>query len=69
MKVQYIFPLSDLEVELRPLFSNGYMLSFFKKFYGAIQSRMWRFTRGRNVRLELITFLESYFIPKLPEGL
>ncbi|KKM00073.1 hypothetical protein LCGC14_1477920, partial [marine sediment metagenome] len=29
MNVQYISPLSDLEVELRPLFSNEYMLAFF----------------------------------------
>ncbi|KKL71687.1 hypothetical protein LCGC14_2092410, partial [marine sediment metagenome] len=31
MKVKYISPLSDLKAELKPLFSNEYMLAFFKK--------------------------------------
>ncbi|KKL93606.1 hypothetical protein LCGC14_1872990 [marine sediment metagenome] len=61
MNIQYISPLSDLEVELRLLFSNEYMLAFFKKFCVAIQSRMWRFKRGRNARYEAGDFLRVFF--------
>jgi len=65
MNVQYISPLSDLEVELRPLFSNEYMLAFFKKFCDAIQSRMWMFKRGRNARYEAGDFLRVFFYSEI----
>ncbi|KKL93720.1 hypothetical protein LCGC14_1871840, partial [marine sediment metagenome] len=29
MRIQYLSPLSDLKAELKPLFSNEYMLAFF----------------------------------------
>lgn len=65
MKVQYISPLSDLEVELIPLFSNENMLAFFKKFCDAIQSRIWRFKRKRNARYEADDFLRVFFYSEI----
>ena len=65
MNVHYISPLSDLEVELTPLFSNEYMLAFFKKFCDAIQSRMWSFKRGKNARYEAEDFLRVFFYSEI----
>jgi len=65
MNVQYISPLSDLEAELKPLFSNEYMLAFFKKFCDAIQSRMRRFKRGKNARYEADDFLGVFFYSEI----
>ena len=65
MTIQYISPLSDLEVELIPLFSNENMLAFFKKFCDAIQSRMWRFKRRKNARYEADDFLRVFFYSEI----
>ena len=65
MNVQYISPLSDLEVELKPLFSNENMLAFFKKFCDAIQSRMWRFKKGKNARYNASDFLRVFFYSEI----
>jgi len=50
MKIKYSSPLSDLVAELKPLFSNEYMLTFFKKFCNAIKSRTWGFKKAKNAR-------------------
>ena len=42
MDVKHLSPLSDLEAELKPLFSNEYMLVFFKNFCDVIESQIWR---------------------------
>lgn len=65
MNVQYISPLSNLEVELRPLFSNEYILAFFKKFCDAIQSRMWSLKRGKNARYKAEDFLRVFFYSEI----
>jgi len=65
MNVQYISPLSDLEAELKPLFSNEYMLAFFKKFCDAIQSRMWSLKRGKNARYNAEDFLRVFFYSEI----
>ena len=65
MNVQYISPLSDLEAELRPLFSNEYMMTFFKKFCDAIQSRMWRLRKAKNARYGAEDFLRVFFYSKI----
>jgi hypothetical protein len=65
MPIQYISPLSDLKAELKPLFSNEYMLAFFKKFCEAIQSRIWRFKRGRNARYDTVDFLRVFFYSEI----
>ena len=65
MKVKYLSPLSDLEDELKPLFSNEYMLAFFKKFCDAIQSRMRRFKKVKNARYEAVDFLKVFFYSEI----
>lgn len=65
MNVQYISPLSDLKDELKSLFSNEYMLAFFKKFCHAIRSRMWMFKRGKNGKYEMTDFLRVFFYSEI----
>ena len=65
MRLNYISPLSDLEAELRPLFSNEYMLAFFKKFCDAIQSRMWRLRKAKNARYNTEDFLRVFFYSEI----
>ncbi len=65
MKVNYLSPLSDLEVELKPLFSNEYMLAFFKKFCDAIESRMWGFKKAKNARYDAEDFLKVFFYSEI----
>ena len=65
MQIQYISPLSDLEAELIPLFSNENMLAFFKKFCDTIQSRMWRLRKARNARYSAEDFLRVFFYSEI----
>jgi len=58
-------PLSDLEDELKSLFSNEYMLAFFKKFCDAIQSRMWGFKKAENARYDAEDFLRVFFYSEI----
>ncbi len=58
-------PLSDLEDELKPLFSNEYMLGFFKKFCDAIQSRMWGFKKAKNARYDAEDFLRVFLYSEI----
>jgi len=68
MSIKYLSPLSDLEAELKALFSNEYMLAFFKNFCDdcdTIESQMWGWKTRRSriygnrsgVRAGLITCL------------
>ncbi|MFX1453217.1 MAG: hypothetical protein ACFFCM_20455 [Promethearchaeota archaeon] len=43
---------------MTPLFSDEYMVSFFKNFCDSIKSRMWSSKRGNNSKYEL----EDFFI-------
>ncbi len=61
MNIKYLSPLSDLKAELKPLFSNEYMLAFFKKFCDAIKSRTWGFKKAKNARYEAEDFLRVFF--------
>lgn len=65
MNIKYISPLSDLKAELGPLFSNEYMMSFFKKFCDAIRSRMWMFNRAKNARYEAKDFLRVFYYSEI----
>ena len=65
MPINYISPLSNLEAELKPLFSNQYMLAFFKKFCNAIQSQMWRFKKAKNAKYEAGDFLRVFFYSEI----
>jgi len=64
MQVQYLSPLSDLKAELKPLFSNEYMLAFFKNCCDTIESQMGDGKKVKTQDMTLRTFLESFFIPK-----
>ena len=61
MNIKYISPLSDLKAEIKPLFSNEYMLAFFKKFCDAIKSRTWGFKKAKNARYDAEDFLRAFF--------
>lgn len=65
MRVQYISPLSELEAELKPLFSNEEMMAFFKKFCDAVTSRMWSVKRGKNARYDAKDFLLVFFYAEI----
>ena len=65
MNIYQLFPHSDWGSEMLPLFSNEYMLSFFKKFCDAVKSRMWRSKKGKNVKYELEDFLKVFFLAEI----
>ena len=65
MQITYISPLSDLKAELIPLFSNEYMLAFFKKFCDAIKSRTWGFKKAKNARYDAEDFLRVFFYSEI----
>ncbi len=65
MQIQYLSPLLDLKAELKPLFSNEYMLAFFKKFCQAIKSRMWGGKKGKNARYDAEDFLRVFFYSEI----
>ena len=65
MNIKYLSPLSDLEDELKPLFSNEYMLAFFKKFCEAIKSRMWGYKPADNASYDAEDFLRVFFYSEI----
>jgi len=65
MTVQNIFPNSRLNLGIKPLLSNHYMLSFFKKFCDEVKSRMWRVKKARNARYEKEDFLKVFFFSEI----
>ena len=65
MRIQYLSPLSDLEAELKPLFSNEYMLAFFKKFCDEIKSQMWGWKKAKNARYDAEDFLRVFFYSEM----
>ena len=65
MRIQYLSPLSDLEAELKPLFSNEYMLAFFKNFCDAIGSQIWGRKKGKNARYYAEDFLRVFFYSEM----
>lgn len=65
MNIQYLSPLSDLEDELKPLFSNEYMLAFFKNFCDAIKSQMWGWKKAKNARYDAEDFLRVFFYSEI----
>ena len=65
MNIKYVSPLSDLEDELKPLFSNEYMLAFFKKFCEAIKSRMWGYKPADNASYDAEDFLRVFFYSEI----
>jgi hypothetical protein len=65
MNLYQLFPHSDLGSEMSPLFSEEYMLLFFKKFCDSIKSRMWRSKRGKNSKYVLEDFLKVFFFAEI----
>lgn len=65
MLIQYISPLSDLEAELKPLFSNEYMLAFFKNFCGSVESQAWGWKKAKNARYDAEDFLRVFFYSEM----
>ncbi len=65
MRIQYLSPLSDLEAELKPLFSNEYMLAFFKNFCDSIESQMWGCKKAKNARYDAEDFLRVFFYSEM----
>jgi len=65
MTIQYLSPLSDLETELKPLFSNEYMLAFFKNFCEAIKSHMWGWKKAKNAKYDAEDFLKVFFYSEI----
>ena len=65
MTLQEIFPNSALNLGIKSLLSNQYMLSFFKKFCDEIRSRMWRLKKARNARYEKEDFLKVFFFSEM----
>ncbi len=65
MPTQEIFPNSLLNLGIKSLLSNHYMLSFFKKFCDATTSRMWKFKRAKNSRYDDIDFLKVFFYSEI----
>lgn len=58
-------PLLDLEDEIKPFFSNEYMIGFFKKFTTAIQSQTRCFKKARNARYGAENFLKVFFYSEI----
>jgi len=65
MNVYQLYPHSDWGSEESPLFSDEYMLSFFKKFCNSFKSRMWRSKKGRNAKYKLEDFLKVFFFAEI----
>lgn len=65
MRITYISPLSDLEAELKPLFSNEYMLAFFKYFCIEIESQIWWWRKAKNARYDAEDFLRVFFYSEI----
>lgn len=57
--------ISDLKVELKPLFSNEYILTFFKKFCTTIKSRIWGCKTGKNAKYNAEDFLKVFFYSEI----
>ncbi|MHA1294108.1 MAG: transposase [Promethearchaeota archaeon] len=65
MNIRYISPLSDLEDEIKPLFSNEYMLAFFKYFCETIESQMWGWKKAKNAKYDAEDFLRVFFYSEM----
>jgi hypothetical protein len=65
MRLQEIFPNPFLNVGIKSLPSDEYMMAFFKKFCDAITSRMWMFKRAKNSRYDDVDFLKVFFVSEV----
>ena len=65
MTVQNIVPKPLMDLGIKSLLSNHYMLAFFKKFCDAIVSRRWKFKRAKNARYEDQDFLKVFFCSEI----
>ena len=68
MNIRYLSPLSDLEDELKPPFSNEYMLAFFKYFCDVIEAQMWGWKKAKNARYDAEDFLRVFFYSEMTGG-
>jgi hypothetical protein len=59
-------PLDSIKnLGVKSLLSDEYMLAFFKKFCGAITSRIWKFKKPKNKRYEDNDFLRVFFFSEI----
>ena len=65
MRLYQQYPNSFLNLGIKSLLSNDNILAFFKKFYDAITSRMWKFKRAKNSRYEDKDFLKVFFLSEI----
>ena len=65
MRLNEIFPDSILRLGIKPLLSDEYMLSFFKKFCDSITSRIWKYKKPRNWKYCDIDFLKVFFFSEI----
>ncbi len=65
MTVQKISPYLMLDLGVKSLLSNHYMLSFFKKFCDAVTSRTWKYKKPKNTRYNDIDFLRVFFFSEI----
>lgn len=65
MLLQNILPDPIKDFGIKSLLSNQYMLSFFKKFCDAINSRMWKVRKARNARYEDKDFIKVFFFSEI----
>jgi len=65
MRLQNIASNSILNLGIKSLLSNEYMLAFFKKFCDAITSRIWKFKKPKNWRYDDIDFLKVFFFSEI----
>ena len=65
MRLHNIDPHPFLDLGIKSLLSNQYMLAFFKKFSNAIISRMWKFKRAKNAKYEDIDYLKVFFFSEI----
>jgi len=65
MRLQNIASNSILNLGIKSLLSNEYMLAFFKKFCDAITSRIWKHKKAKNWRYDDIDFLKVFFFSEI----
>ena len=65
MNITYISPLRDLEDEIKPLFSNEFMMAFFKYFCDVVKSRLWGYKKAKNAKYGIEDFLRVFFYAEI----
>lgn len=65
MRLNNIFPNSDLRLGIKSLLSDYNILAFFKKFCDEITSRTWRSRKAKNSRYKTLDYLKVFFFSEI----